>query len=269
MEKLKVLVGCEESQAVCKAFRELGHEAYSCDLKPCSGGHPEYHFQFDVLRAIEGGVLKTQSGDKVYVQKWDLAIFHPDCTYLTCSAEWAYKEGPYHQKIRQGTLVGKERIEARKKAALFFMRLYNANNITFVAVENPVGVISSYFRKPDQTIQPYMFGNDASKATCLWLKGLPKLVADKDYFVTPRTVCTKCKTHQTMRTHVEISLRDGCIKCGSKTLPRWGNQTDGGQNNLSPTKDRAEKRSVTYPGIAMGMARQWSAYILKAVYGKA
>src|SRR5690606_22505979 len=143
------------------AFREAGHDAFSCDLKPCSGGHPEWHYQMDVFKAMG-------------LQDWDLGIFFPDCTYLTCSAEWAYKDPPYHQKVKPGTLVGKQRIEARKAAAKFFMALYNCN-ILKVAIENPVGVMSGIFRKPNQVIQPWQFGHPESKATCLWLKGLPLL----------------------------------------------------------------------------------------------
>lgn len=211
---MKVLIGCEESQAVCIAFRSAGHEAYSCDLKPCSGGHPEWHIQTDVFEAIK-------------LDSWDIGIFFPDCTYLTCSAEWAYKDGPYHQKVKPGTLVGDDRKVARVKAANFFMALYNCK-IKRVAIENPVGVMSSIFRKPDQVFNPYNFGDDASKKTCLWLKGLPPLL-HTGYF-PPRMV-------------------DG--------RPRWSNQTGSGQNNLSPSANRAELRSKTYPGIAEAMAAQW------------
>ena len=209
-----VLFGCEESQECCKAFREKGHEAFSCDLKPCSGGHPEWHYQMDVFEAIK-------------LQDWDMGIFFPDCTYLTCSAEWAYKEPPYHQKIKPGTLVGIERKWARVAAAEFFMELYNCS-IPEVAIENPIGVMSSLFRKPNQVIHPYNFGEDASKSTCLWLKNLPRLNGTK--YIEPRIVNGK---------------------------KRWGNQTDGGQNKLTPSDNRAELRSKTYSGIAKAMAEQW------------
>ena len=211
---MKVLIGCEESQAVCIAFRSAGHEAYSCDLKPCSGGHPEWHIQTDVFEAIK-------------LDSWDIGIFFPDCTYLTCSAEWAYKDGPYHQKVKPGTLTGEDRKAARVKASKFFMALYNCP-IKRVAIENPVGVMSSIFMKPNQVFNPYNFGDDASKKTCLWLKGLPPLL-HTGYF-PPRMV-------------------DG--------RPRWSNQTGSGQNNLSPSANRAELRSKTYPGIAEAMAAQW------------
>jgi len=221
---MKVLVGCEESQVVCKAFRALGHEAFSCDLKPCSGGNSEWHYQMDVFKAIE-------------LQDWDMGIFFPDCTYLTCSAEWAYKEPPYHQKVKPGTLVGKERFAARKAASEFFIDLYNCK-IPKVAIENPVGVMSKSFRKPDQIIQPNYFMEDASKATCLWLKKLPKLfhVKQKDLF------------------NDEITHLRGRVVNGSE---RWANQTDSGQNKLTPSEKRAELRSKTYQGIAAAMAKQW------------
>jgi len=212
---MKILVGCEESQAVTIELRKLGHEAYSCDLKPCSGGHPEWHLQMDVFAALK-------------MQKWDAGVFFPDCTYLTCSAEWAYKDGPYHQKVKPGTLVGEARRNARADAYEFFMALWNCG-IQRIVIENPVGVMSRYFRKPDQVIQPWMFGDDASKKTCLWIKNLPKVWHSADNYVLPRIV-------------------------NGKKL--WSNQTDSGQNNLSPSDNRAELRSKTYPGIAQAIAEQ-------------
>lgn len=155
---MRILVGCEESQAVTKAFRKLGHEAYSCDLLPCSGGHPEWHIQGDVFDAIKG------SG-------WDMGIFFPDCTYLTISANKWYKDQP---KRASGALVGAERRAAREEAIKFFLRLYKCG-ILKVSIENPIGVMSSRFRKPDQVLQPWMFGHGETKATCLWLKNLPLL----------------------------------------------------------------------------------------------
>lgn len=212
---MKWLVGCEESQIVCKALRARGHEAYSCDLKKPSGGHPEWHLQMDVFDAIES-------------DEWDAGIFFPDCTYLTCSAEWAYGDGPYHQKVKPETLVGDARRIARNQAIEFVKRLYSCP-IPRVAIENPIGVLSSRWMKPTQVIQPYQFGDDASKATCLWLRGLPLLVPTKQ--IHPRIVNGK---------------------------PRWGNQTDSGQNKLGPSDSRAELRSKTYPGIAACMAATWS-----------
>ena len=158
MKILKVLIACEESQEICKAFRALGHEAYSCDLLPCSGGKPEWHLQMDCFEAIK-------------LKNWDLMIAHPVCTYLTISANKWYKDQP---KRKSGALVGAERRQAREEAVDFFMKLYNSN-VPHISVENPVGIMSTRFRKPDQTIQPWMFGHGETKATCLWLKNLPKL----------------------------------------------------------------------------------------------
>jgi len=155
---LVVLVGCEESQAVTVELRKLGHEAYSCDLKECSGGHPEWHLQMDVFKAIK-------------LKKWDMGIFFPDCTYLTVSANKWYKDQP---ERKSGTLVGQARRDAREKGIEFFMKLYNCE-IPKIAIENPIGVMSSRFRKPNQVLQPWMFGHGETKATCLWLKELPNI----------------------------------------------------------------------------------------------
>lgn len=245
---MKVLIGCEESQAVCIEFRKRGHEAYSCDLKECSGGHPEWHIKGDVLSAIKAGTITLQNGDQIYISHWDCGIFFPDCTFLTISAEWAYKDQP---PLKSGKLVGAERREARENALRFVCKLMNCR-IPKICIENPVGVIGSRIfwyiggenglagwevyprtlsnggRKPSQIVQPYEFGEDASKKTCLWLSGLP-LLTKTEYF-PPRIVN------------------------GNK---RWGNQTDSGQNKLPPSVNRATIRSKTYPGIAKAMAQQW------------
>jgi len=155
---MKILVGCEESQAVTIELRKLGHEAYSCDIQDSSGGHPEWHLKMDVFQAID-------------LKEWDIGIFFPTCTYLTVSANKWYKDQP---KRKSGTLVGAERRAAREEAIDFFMRLYNCK-IPKVGIENPIGVMSSRFRKPDQVLQPWMFGHGETKATCLWLRNLPKL----------------------------------------------------------------------------------------------
>ena len=154
-----ILISCEESQAICKAFRELGHEAYSNDLQECSGGHPEWHLRMDALEALK-------------LKKWDLVIAHPPCTYLTISANKWYKDMPPR---KSGVLVGEARKQAREEAVKFFMEFVNAN-VPRMAIENPVGIMSTRYRKPDQTIQPWMFGHGETKATCLWLKGLPNLI---------------------------------------------------------------------------------------------
>lgn len=170
-QKLRVLVGCEESQAVCVEFRKLGHEAYSCDLQECSGGHPEWHLQMDVFEAIKGGILRTQSGKSVIISGLDVGVFFPDCTYLTVSANKWYKDQPPR---KSGTLVGEERRWARINAIDFFMKLYNCG-IPKIAMENPIGIMSTEFRKPDQVLQPWMFGHGETKATYIWLKNLPKI----------------------------------------------------------------------------------------------
>lgn len=193
------------------AFRALGHDAWSCDLLAAPGNH----FQCDVLSILDRG--------------WDLAIFHPPCTYLTIAAEWAYGDGPYHQKVKPGTLVGPERRKAREES-IDLVRQLLAAPIPRIALENPKGAISSRIRKPDQIIQPYDFGDDASKQTCLWLKNLPKLTPT--LYVPPR------------------------ITAAGKE--RWANQTDSGQNRLGPSEDRWAVRSLTYQGIADAMAEQWS-----------
>lgn len=209
---MRVLLGCESSGVVRRAFRALGHESWSCDFLPADDGS-EFHYQCNVREVVGMG--------------WDLAIFFPTCTYLTGSAEWAYGDGPYHQKVKTGTLVGLARRQAREEA-LDFVKFLWGLPIPKIAIENPVGCLSTRFRKPSQIIHPWMFGDDASKATCLWLKGLPLLAPTLT--VEPRIVDGK---------------------------NRWGNQTDSGQNRLPPTEDRWKIRSQTYPGIAKAMANTW------------
>lgn len=202
---MKVLVGCEESQEVCKAFRKLGHEAYSCDILPCSGGHPEWHIQDDVLKHLDDG--------------WDLAIFHPPCTYLTVTGnKWFKPEFIERFPDRQ---------KKREEAIEFFIKLYESK-IKKVAVENPVGIMSTVFRKPDQYIQPYDFGDSYSKKTGLWLKNLPILlnteIVSKGEFVTYKS---------------------------GKRMPEWY------ANAGLKGNDRAKIRNKTFPGIAKAMAEQW------------
>ena len=193
---MKVLIGCETSGHVRDAFASQGHEAWSCDILPSE--HPGNHIQGDVREVIGAG--------------WDLAIFHPPCTYLCNSGlHWNNRGRGWDETYK----------------ALDFVRLLMNAPIPRIAIENPVGIISR-IRKPSQIIQPYQFGHDASKATCLWLKNLPLLQPTQ--YVAPRLV---------------------------KGLPRWANQTDSGQNNLPPSVDRWAIRSVTYEGIAQAMADQW------------
>lgn len=144
---MRVLVACEESQAVTIEFRKLGHEAYSCDILPCSGGHPEWHLQQDVMPLLD--------------QDWDMVIAFPPCTHLCVSgARW------FKQKREDGRQLD---------AYMFFRQFTYLHHIQKVAIENPVGIMSKLYRKPDQIIQPWQFGHPETKATCLWLKGLPKL----------------------------------------------------------------------------------------------
>jgi hypothetical protein len=213
-----VFIGMETSGALRRRFQARGHETYSCDLFPSEDGG-DGHITGDVINALD---------DLQAAGKWpDLAIFHPTCTFLTGSAEWAYHDGPYHQKIKPATLVGSARRKARE-TSLDFVRQLMALPIRHKAIENPVGVIGTRIRPADQIIQPHQFGDDASKATCLWLTNLPPLVPTRQ--VAPRMVGDR---------------------------PRWANQTDSGQNRLSPSDDRWKNRARTYPGIADAMAAQW------------
>ena len=218
MKKLKVLVACEYSGKVRDAFIEKGHDAMSCDLLPTDNPGP--HYQGDVRDILDNG--------------WDLLIAHPDCTYLTCSAEWAYKEGPYHQKVKPETLVGAERVEARVKA-LEFVELLFASKIKMKAIENPRGVIGTRIRPASQWIHPHQYGHDASKITGLWLEGLPPLEPTLN---VPGRI-------------VEWPRGSG------KFVERWGNQTDSGQNKLTPGPNRWKERAETYQGWADAMANQW------------
>lgn len=195
---MRVLIACEESQAVCIAFRERGHEAFSCDLLPASGGHPEWHLQGDVY-----GLLG---------QSWDLVIAFPPCTDIAGSGAHRFAE---------------KKSDGRQQRAIDFFMQFTKLTCKW-AIENPVGIMSTMYRKPDQIIQPYMFGHDASKKTCLWLGGLMPLQS-KSYY-PPRIIDGK---------------------------KRWGNQTDSGQNKLTPSPTRAAERSKTYGGIAKAMAEQW------------
>jgi len=210
-KKLKVLIGCEESQAVCKAFRELGHEAYSCDLLPCSGGHPEWHYQQDVLEVIK-------------LKDWDLFIGHPECTRLTVTANKWYKP-EYSERFPN---IHKE----REQAVEFFMKLVNCG-IKHIAIENPIGIMSTRYRKPNQVIQPYQFGSPVRKSTCLWLTNLPKLIPTD--IVSHEVFTFKSGKTMSMEHYLSASL---------------------------PKEERRKRRSVTFPGIAKAMAEQWSEFLL-------
>lgn len=223
MNVLKVLVACEESQVVCKAFREKGHEAYSCDIIECSGEHPEWHIMQDVLPLLNGNcIFNTCDGmDHEIVGKWDMIIAFPPCTYLTVTGNRWFDVLKYGDKAIQ-------RHKDRKCAIEFFMCFVNAD-CKRIAIENPIGVMSTEFRKPNQVIHPYMFGDPARKGTCLWLKGLPNLIPTN--IVEP------------------IIIK---YKNGKGTDNPWHMET-----MSLPKEERSKQRSKTFPGIANAMAEQW------------
>ena len=204
---MKILLACEESQAVCKAFRELGHEAYSCDLLPTSGNNPEWHIQSDII-------------DVIYSGKWDLMVAFPPCTHLAVSGARHFE-----QKQKDGR---------QQEAINFFMKFVEAP-IEHIAIENPVGIMSSIYRKPDQIIHPYYFGDPYSKKTCLWLKNLRPLkhykYGDQLDFSYPFAKIT----HVDRGEYVTFS--------SGKKMPKWYNDARG--------KNSSNLRSKTFPGIQM------------------
>jgi hypothetical protein len=229
---MNVLIGCEFSGVVRDAFLAKGHNAWSCDLLPGIGPN---HIQADVL-----GVIRAS--------QWDLAIFHPPCTYL-CSS------GLHWNKRRPGR-------QAQTELALEFVQKLLEADIPKIALENPIGCISSRIRPPDQIIQPWMFGEDASKATCLWLKGLPKLVPTniiKKPLWVPCDMCGDfiCTKHQMHVSDCDCPGVDELKFWPYEEGGRYANQTPSGQNKLGPSADRWAERSVTYRGIALAMADQW------------
>lgn len=229
---MKVLVACEESQTVCKAFRERGHEAYSCDIIEPSGGHPEWHVKGDCLNILSGGQFVTMDNTIHFVDRWDMIIAHPPCTYLTVSGNAWYDINKYGNKARQ-------RYKSRYQAIVFFMQMIFAN-ADRVAVENPIGIMSTAYRKPDQTIQPYMFGHHAMKTTCLWLKNLPHLVPTN--IVDPGEF-QEAKTGSGRRYNVGASSSAARDENGK--ILGWNDPRT------------AMERSKTFPGIAKAMAEQW------------
>ena len=242
---MRVLVVCETSGRVREAFRAKGHEVWSIDLLPS-----EDDSSFHIIGDARNGILNDS---------WDMMIAHPDCTYLTCSAEWAYTDGPYHMKLKPGTLVGEARRGARRES-LDFVRLLFAAKSKKKVIENPRGVISTAIRPASQYIQPFDFGEDASKTTGLWLENLPNLTPTE--WVQPRMVCPGCRGVFTPCNHsYDLVLLNGCILCGQVEAglmrPRWANQTDSGQNRLTPGPDRWKERARTYQGIVDAMANQW------------
>ena len=218
---MKVLVGCEESQAVTKELRKLGHEAFSCDILPCSGGHPEWHYQRDIFEVIDMG--------------WDMMIAFPPCTHLALSGSMHFE---------------KKRADGRQQEGIdFFLRIANAN-IDKIAIENPMGIMGKIYRPYDQVIHPYYFGDGFQKTTCLWLKNLPKL---KHY----RTV----DLFNDKVTHVAPEERFYWTdrKTGKlKSQPMWYYKA---LTEAKTKEERSTIRSKTFPGIAKAMAEQWAGNI--------
>ena len=197
---MRILIACEESQAVCKEFRKLGHEAYSCDILDCSGGHPEWHLKGDVILLLE--------------KEWDMIIAFPPCTHLAVSgARW------FPEKIKDGR---------QQEGIDFFMALANVK-CDKIVIENPIGIMSSKWRKPNQIIQPFQFGDSFRKTTCLWIKGLPLL--------KPTNIVNEGE---------QVKFKSG------KSMPKWYSDAF-----RLPSKERAIVWSKTFPGIAKAMAEQW------------
>jgi site-specific DNA-cytosine methylase len=204
---MRILVACEESQAVTKEFRKLGHEAYSCDIIECSGGHPEWHIMKDVTEVLK--------------EKWDMILAFPPCTYLTVTGNRWFNIEKYGDKALK-------RIEDRKDAIKFFKMFANAD-CERIVIENPVGIMSTELRKPNQIINPYQFGEPFEKKTCLWIKGLPELIPTNIVDTPPRKQFDS-----------------------GKSMPAW--YADAWK---LPSEERAKLRSKTFPGIAKAMAEQW------------
>lgn len=223
---MKVLIACEESQAVCTAFREKGHEAYSCDIQECSGGHPEWHIQGDVLPILNGRcTFKTMDGVEHSVEgKWDMIIAHPPCTYFSNATmvNLGRKDRPniFNEEWR------KRFFQNRDNAFKFAMKIWNAD-CEKIAIENVVGYLSTHFRKPNQYVEPFFFGDPWRKKTCLWLKNLPALKSTKVVEATGKWVRHHLKKKNDLK---------GYRDCGVYS---------------------AKERSKTFPGIAKAMAEQW------------
>ena len=231
---MKILVACEESQAVTKELRALGHEAFSCDLLACSGGHPEWHFNIDVFEIIKnkGGIL--ENGDTAFVSNWDMMIAHPPCTYLAVSgAQWYYHPEDKHLPTQERRPHPKFPFRAndRDEAVNFFKALWEAD-IERIAIENPIGIMSSKIGKPAQIVQPYMFGEEATKTTCLWLKNLPLL--------TPTKMVGKGE---------RVTFGSG------KSMPKWYADA---LVKAKTAEERRNLRSKTFKGMAKAMAEQWT-----------
>lgn len=224
---MHVLIACEESQAVCKAFRARGHVAFSCDIQDCSGGHPEWHIKGDVLPLLDGNCIFVTADGHTHTQngRWDLIIAHPPCTYLSncCTRGFSLRVTPAEKVV--------DRWEQRAIAAVFFMRFVGAD-CEHIAIENPIGFMTKAFRKPDQYVSPWWFAKEVGdedyheKRTGLWLKGLPPLKPNGvfDHF-----------------------------DCGKV----YGQYSTGKNKTWEDSRSGAKTRSKTFPGIAKAMADQW------------
>ena len=224
---MKVLVACEESQAVTIELRKRGHEAYSCDIQECSGNHPEWHINQDVIPLVNGNcTFKTMDGIEHTIKgKWDLLVAHPPCTYLTVTGNRWFNVERYGEKAIQ-------RAKDREEAVEFFMVFANAD-CDHICIENPVGIMSTRWRKADQIIQPWMFGDAAEKKTCLWLKGLSPLIPTNVVTPPPRKEFAS-----------------------GNTMPAW--YSDAWH---LPKEERSRLRSKTFPGIAEAIADQFTKQI--------
>lgn len=227
MKDLKILIACEESQVICAELRSLGYEAYSCDILSCSGGHNEWHIQEDVIPLLNGNcTFRTADGIEHTISRpWDLIIAHPPCTYLTTTGNRWFNVEKYGDKARQ-------RIIDREVAVDFFMKIAEAS-CEHICIENPVGIMSTRWRKPDQIIQPYQFGDPYEKRTCLWLKGLKPLQYTNVVEPEPR-----------------IKYASG------KTMPAWYDKAW-----HLPKEERTRVRSKTFPGIGKAIAEQFTRQI--------
>lgn len=216
---MKILVACEESQAVCKAFREKGHEAYSCDIMDCSGGHPEWHIKADVLGLLNGFCMFETMDEKLHeIHKWDMIIAFPPCTYLT-------NTGNPYLNIEKWGEKAIQRYKFREEAFEFFMYFANAD-CDKIVIENPIGYVNTHWRKPNQIIQPWQFGHPFTKATCLWLKGVSNL----------KPLITEKPTEK-LKSYA------------------WDNLHDENGKILAWNSDEIKKlRSKTFPGVAKAMA---------------
>lgn len=234
VKKMNILVACEESQAITKELRDLGHNAFSCDLLPCSGGHPEWHFNIDVFEIIKHKGGELQNGESAYVEQWDMMIAHPPCTYLAVSgAQWYYhpEDKQLPKEERRPHPKFPNRAKDRDEAIAFFKALWEVD-IPKIAIENPVGVISSHIGKATQIVQPYMFGDEATKTTCLWIKGLPLL--------EPTDMVGKGE---------RVTFASG------KSMPKWYAEA---LVKAKTPEERRNLRSKTFKGMARAMALQWA-----------